>query len=307
MTAPEFQKKRPCFLLALSPPRSAGTLIDGLPGKPSPVQALLADCIREVARTRSRPQVDSRRIYLTGLSYGGGGVYGLMTSYPGMFACGVPVAAFPPPPFFVTAPLRIWHIHNEGDYLNRGLDVSLLSPFRNAVSRSGGEFRTGTFPADGHNAWRSAWGEDPVWDWMFACVNGEARSSATPGVGRLSVLASVSTVFGHEAWRAADGLDATWFESDGPVQKGAFLTLGTASPRKGRISVSRTVSGSQERERIRVEFSPDGKRWLSAGMIPAKTGTFSFRPMFAIRRIRLSVLSPTVLPIRIREVTQEDL
>ena len=169
VTGAAFQKRHPCYLLALSPPAAAGTLLDGLPGEPSPVQKLLFGAIEEVAKTRKGPQVDSSRIYLTGLSYGAGGVYGLMTSYPGKFAAGVPVATFPPPAFFAETgrPLRIWHLYNEGDWAASGLSEAQTRPFADAVRAGGGEFRLSTYPATGHNAWDAAWREDPVWDWMF--------------------------------------------------------------------------------------------------------------------------------------------
>lgn len=93
--SPTFQKKHPCFLMAISPPASAMTLLDGLPGRPSKIQNMIADAIERVVSTAVAPAVDRDRIYLAGFSYGGAGVYGLMTSLPEMFAAGVAVSTFP--------------------------------------------------------------------------------------------------------------------------------------------------------------------------------------------------------------------
>lgn len=310
VTSGSFQRRHPCYLLALSPPLSARTLLDGLPGKPSPVQTLLAAAIREIAAAQKAPSVDTERIYLTGLSYGGGGVYGLMTSFPGMFAAGVPVATFPPPPSFITGPLRIWHIYNDGDYARAGLDRALLNPFAEAVSQAGGIFKVGTFPSGGHNAWTAAWGEDAVWEWTFGqslpATGRRGRAHGKPPDKDVAVTTAHSDIVslsGHEVFRAVDGLDGTWFESDGPVRKGAALAVDFSVPVRKRILISRHDDGNAALQPpLLVETSRNGKTWTRAGVMPVKAGQWTLRPPSAIRGLRLSAVGDSDVPLRIREI-----
>lgn len=297
VTASAFQRQRPCYLLALQPPASAATLLDGLPGQPSPVQMLLHDAIREVVRTRQTPRVDENRIYLTGLSYGGGGVYGLMTSYPGQFACGVPVAAFPPPPFFVSGAHRIWHCYNEGDYRSHGLTVAMLRPFSKAVEKAGGEFRVGQYAANGHDAWSAAWKEEAVWDWMFSCSL-DGRTEPLPSL-KASTPLKAKTGFGVEF--AVDGLDGTWFESAASIRKGDILMGESPSPLNGTL----VVLCGKGVANLCVETSSDGDSWRRLGVLPARTGRFRRSLPSGVRFVRLSAMEDAQSPIRVYEVRVE--
>lgn len=71
------------------------------------------------------------------------------------------MASFPPPPGFVSEkyPGAWWLIYNDGNYSVRGVTRDVLKPFADRVIGYGSEFRTGTFPQDGHNAWAAAWNE----------------------------------------------------------------------------------------------------------------------------------------------------
>ncbi len=336
VTGAEFQKKHPCYLLALSPPAAAGTLLDGLPGEPSPVQKLLFGAIEEVARTRKGPQVDFSRIYLTGLSYGAGGVYGLMTSYPGTFAAGVPVATFPPPAFFAEAgkPLRVWHLYNEGDWAASGLSEAQTKPFADAVRAGGGEFRLSTYPATGHNAWDAAWREDPVWDWMFTQgANGPARATSAPPFDRIpdptrrgggegdthaenaesaenaAPRPPVATASkpGRDAKtgpeRALDGLDGTAYVSASPVAAGDWVQVEWGAPVQGRIEVRTGLSdGTLRLSKGRVEVSVDGRVWSRTGTVSQKTGVCAFQQRTGIRFLRLLPEPRLPEPLAVREI-----
>ena len=170
VTSAEFQARHPCYMLALSPPEGVGTFLDGEPGRPSAIQDLIAGAVSAVMAAHGAPPVDANRIYATGLSLGGEGVYGLAFAFPGLFAAGIPVAAGPPPADYLSVgrPGRWWHFYNEGDYQAKRIDPAALDVFRKAVEDAGGEFRTGTYPATGHNALDAAWREADVWEWLFS-------------------------------------------------------------------------------------------------------------------------------------------
>ena len=72
-----------------------------------------------------------------------------------------------------------WHFHNEGDYANHSIDVQDVEKYAKLVNEAGGDFRIGTFPALGHDAWTKTWREDVVWDWMFSkSLNGQRKVKA---------------------------------------------------------------------------------------------------------------------------------
>ena len=118
VTSSAFQAKYPCFLLALTPPRNATTLLGGMPGHPTAMQRSIRDFVMAVCRMQTSPGVDLDRLYLTGFSYGGCGSYALAQHFPADFAAVAPIAALPPLPeyFERDRPGNWWHFHNEGYY-----------------------------------------------------------------------------------------------------------------------------------------------------------------------------------------------
>ena len=123
VTSAEFQEKYPCFLLALTPPASATTILGGMPWHPTGLQKALRDFVLDICRMQTKPKVDLNRLYVTGFSYGGMGAYALAQHFPGTFAASVPIAALPPLPEYFSKehPGNWWHFHNEGDYSRHGI------------------------------------------------------------------------------------------------------------------------------------------------------------------------------------------
>ena len=252
VTSADFQSRHPCYLLAISLPTGTRTLVDGLPGKPSAMQELVMGAVRTVAAASTGPAVDMNRLYVTGFSFGGECTYGLALSYPDVFAAAMPVASFPPPPQYISPhhPGAWWHIYNAGDYSVHGITPAMLTPFVKRVESLGGEFRTGTYPRDGHNAWSAAWQEQPAWNWLFSkTLDGSKVDDETQAAKVLSgpkpvgkseadklkrVVAKdlkgaqcTASVPGKAADSmpnlAVDGLDGTAYVSAKPVKKGRLV------------------------------------------------------------------------------------
>jgi predicted peptidase len=196
VTSAEFQEKYPCFLLALTPPASATTILGGMPGHPTGLQKALRDFVLDICRMQTKPKVDLNRLYVTGFSYGGMGAYALAQHFPGTFSAVVPIAALPPLPEYVSRehPGNWWHFHNEGDYSAHGVDSQAIDEFAKLVNGAGGDFRVGTFPAEGHDAWTKAWRENAVWDWMFSkSLNGSVKQLTKKGRNAEPVPLSLSS------------------------------------------------------------------------------------------------------------------
>lgn len=304
-----FQKRHPCYLLAISPPESARTLVGGMPGAPNPVQTRLHALIRAILTNEHSPAIDPSRIYLTGFSYGGDGVYSLACHYPDEFAASVPVSSLPPlPEYFCAAhPGSWWHFHNEGDYARHDIEVSDVAAFSAQVNAAGGEFRIGTYPASGHDAWTAAWREDAVWEWMFSKsldVHRKGPSVVTslpPSAVKCS--ASVRGADGCEPERAADGLDETFYAPFEPIPKGGWWMVEYDRPVSGRVSV---VTGDRKGEGLLsqgyVEVSSNGRSWTRAGTLSSKTGMCSFVRTSKFRFLRIVVSGPRPQMFRLRRV-----
>lgn len=310
------QEKYPCFLLAVTPPGEATTLMGGMPGHPTGMQCAIRDFVFEIARMQKKPRVDLNRLYLTGFSYGGSGSYAIAQHFPGMFAAVVPVAAVPPlPEYFVKEkPGNWWHFHNEGDYSRHGIDTRQIEEFAKLVNDAGGDFRISTYPDADHDAWSKAWAEDVVWDWMFSkSLNGSVkpmtkvakRSDPVP-MPLSSAMCSASVPgmdAGHGPDRVADGLDATWYESKTPFGSGDWWQVEFKDPISGKFAL---VSGDGHGERtIRdafVECSTDGKRWMKIASFANKDGSCSFASRKPIRYLRVRSRSPKPQTICLRRL-----
>lgn len=314
ITSENFQEKYPCFLLALTPPSSAKTILGGMPGSPTRLQKALRDFVFDVCIIQKRPKVDMNRLYVTGFSYGGVGAYALAQHFPKDFAAVLPIAALPPLPeyFNKNNPGNWWHFHNEGDYANHSIDVQDVEKYAKLVNEAGGDFRIGTFPALGHDAWTKTWREDVVWDWMFSkSLNGQVKQLTKKGKGAdliplsISFAKCTSSVPGidrnHGPERVIDGLDATWYEPLKPFTKHDWWQVDLIKPIQGRfIVVSGDDKGNKLVKSAYVETSIDGIHWQRAGHFSKKNGVCSFTSHRNIRflRIKSTTSKPQRLCIR---------
>ncbi len=88
---PSVQKQYPCFFLAPLSNGDGGDWMSYGPDKISDEAMFVVGIIDDMLR--QYPQIDADRIYLTGLSSGGYGVWDMLAKFPGKFAGGVPLAA----------------------------------------------------------------------------------------------------------------------------------------------------------------------------------------------------------------------
>ena len=300
VTSPEFQKRHPCYLLAISPPQQAHTLVGGMPGHPSALQQAIHSFILDIARGRQMPKVDVKRIYLTGFSYGGNGVYALAQHFPG-YAAVVPIAALPPAIEYFSEehPGNWWHFYNEGDYEKHGLDTRELENYCRMVQAAGGDFRIGSYPAIGHDAWTKAWREEVVWDWMFSkSRDGGIRQESgamrdTPFISDVtSGMRCTTSVSGsddaHGPERAADGLDTTWYTPSRPFMRDDWWQIELPERTQGRVCIySGDMAGNRKMKSGYAECSTDGKRWTTCGVFSRKTGKCEFSVGLGTRFIRV--------------------
>jgi predicted peptidase len=163
-------KNKPCYVLAMQCPRGdqwASYKSNRLqPGPPREPMKALIEAIRTVV---SEKNVDTSRIYLTGLSMGGYGSWELAALRPSWFAAVVPICGgghIPTAEKLVGLPL--WAFHGTADsVVPEQASVRMI----NAIRKSGGRPAYTPLEDVGHNSWSFAYGPHGAMEWMFAQQN----------------------------------------------------------------------------------------------------------------------------------------
>jgi len=146
--------------------------------RPAPLLAL----VDEVC---AGSDVDPSRLYVTGLSMGGYGAWGLLAEAPGLFAAAVPISGggdpgrlwpklamgFEPGSGFELddllrardVPVRVFH--GEDDRIVPVGESRLLV---DALREAGAPVEYTVYPGVGHDAWTRTYSDPTLWSWLFA-------------------------------------------------------------------------------------------------------------------------------------------
>jgi len=135
---------------------------------------------------------DRSRLYLTGLSMGGYGVWQVAVDHPGMFAAAAPICggivglddmpelkvygvpAHADPYAWVAKrvkPTPVWIFHGAIDDQVPPADSRAMNK---ALSKAGDEVRYTEFPGVNHGSWVPTYDSPELWPWMFSHKSGGA-------------------------------------------------------------------------------------------------------------------------------------
>lgn len=117
--------------------------------------------------------IDANRLYITGLSLGGYGVWDAIERWPGYFAAAAPIAgAGDPSKAALLKNLPIWAFHGSSDPT---VPVSGSRDMIAAIQAAGGNPRYTEFPGQGHGIWGYVYGlsDGPLivtdfYSWLFS-------------------------------------------------------------------------------------------------------------------------------------------
>lgn len=169
---PENQQNFPCYVLApqtdrgwirLDPADMAkgkATVVPGL-GDGSRLALEIVDALR-----RQFP-IDDRRIYLTGQSMGGAGVWNMIANRPQLFSAAVICCGSDQATEDGTAALDspLWAFHGDAD---KTVPVSASRDRIAARRKAGGHPLYTEYPGVDHNVWQWAYTEPELVKWVFA-------------------------------------------------------------------------------------------------------------------------------------------
>lgn len=115
---------------------------------------------------REHPEIDPKRVYITGLSMGGFGTFDLLMRRPDLFAAGLPLCGGGDPRYAEKIKnIPLWVLHG-------GLDEVVLPrcsrQIVEALEKSGGKVQYTEYSTLKHNIWDMTYYNPAVMEWLFA-------------------------------------------------------------------------------------------------------------------------------------------
>jgi len=110
--------------------------------------------------------VNSKRIYIGGLSMGGMGTFELLWHKPGFFAAAFPICGGGNPESvkLYAKKFPVWIFHGDKD---PAVPVSNSRLMNNALKKAGAKVKYTEYPGVGHNSWDNAFAEPDLLPWLF--------------------------------------------------------------------------------------------------------------------------------------------
>lgn len=110
--------------------------------------------------------VDIDRIYLTGLSRGGGAAWEMAVQYPDIFAAMAVVCGMTPLPYasWINREMPIWVFHGDQD---KSIPVSESDLMVTKLKEMGYDIRYTRYPGVGHNSWIQAYETEELYEWFM--------------------------------------------------------------------------------------------------------------------------------------------
>ncbi len=114
----------------------------------------------------AKNRVDKKRIYLTGLSRGGGAAWELAVQHPDKFAAMAVVCGMAPLPYaaWIDKKMPIWVFHGEDD---ESIPISESENMVNRLLGMGYQVRFTRYPGVGHDAWIQAYDTEELYEWFM--------------------------------------------------------------------------------------------------------------------------------------------
>jgi len=141
----------------------ADVIRDG--GQPSQLPQKLPLLIESLRSILRKEAIDPTRIYITGQSMGGVGVWGAISQHPDLFAAGAPVCGLwriEEVPKLLSVP--VWAFHGEQD---QTIPAHFTRDITAAIRKAGGTAKYSEYPGVGHESWTKAYEQPELWRWLF--------------------------------------------------------------------------------------------------------------------------------------------
>lgn len=156
-----YRRQYPSFLFVPYCPEGEGW--GGIPNYPT-IDTLVFESIR--ALQEEFKEIDTKKIYVTGVSRGGYGSWHFIAAAPEMFAAAVPICGGEDAALAKNmVDVSVWAFHGEDD---RNVPVKLSRDLIEAMKTAGADPKYTEFKGEGHNIWEKVKHTPGLWDWLFA-------------------------------------------------------------------------------------------------------------------------------------------
>lgn len=118
-----------------------------------------------VDQVRAEYAVDEQRIYLTGLSMGGFGTWGLAMAYPDLFAAIAPICGGGISEFVgLIRDVPVWAFHGAED---PAIPLQASQRMVDTLRAVGGNVRFTVYPGVGHDSWTQTYENPELYEWFL--------------------------------------------------------------------------------------------------------------------------------------------
>ena len=133
-----------------------------------PITTPLKDAIALVQQLVSEEGINSRRVYITGLSMGGMGTFEAVHRFPELFAAALPICGGGDTLHYKKVSTPFWVFHGADDAV---VDVEYSRAMVAKLKEIRVKVRYTEYPGVNHNSWDNAFAESDFLKWMFSKSN----------------------------------------------------------------------------------------------------------------------------------------
>jgi predicted esterase len=201
---------------------------------------------------KNKFRVDEKRIYITGLSLGGGGTWSMLQDYPQLFASSAVICGGYNTPSkasrIAAENLPVWAFHGDADpTVPLSTTVNMVNAINACQPTPNPKAKLTIYPGVKHDAWNRAYVTDHtyhnpnVYEWMLSYTNTKNGSNYIPtaNAGADKSYSSVSTISLSGSGADSDGSISSyrWTKISGP-------SVTISSSTAASTSVSPTTAGT---------------------------------------------------------------
>lgn len=218
------------------------------------------DFIMEVLKyVKQELRIDEQRIYLTGLSLGGYGVWKTAGDYPNVFAAIAPICpggnALSQANAIAAANVAAWGFHGSSDHIvSYTVTTKMINAMNSAPKKPNPLAKVTLFNGMGHNIWDKAYLETNLLSWLLGFKKGGSSSSGSTNDSAPSNKAPVADAGSDRTITLPENsltLKGSGADSDGNITEYRWTQVsGPQAEMGGSTSAELKVSGLQEGEYV---------------------------------------------------------
>jgi dienelactone hydrolase len=196
-------------------------------------------------------RIDNRRIYLTGLSLGGGGVWSVATSYPSTFAAILPICSgynvLGSACNIAAENLPTWGFHGDSDYtVSYTVTQKMINAINACTPKPSPLAKFTIFPGMGHLIWDKVYKETTALNWMLSYTKSTSTSTTLTNQPPVVSAGSDKTLTLPTNYTTLQG---TASDPDGTIAsyywtKTSGSTVSLSGATSSKLSLSNLVAGT---------------------------------------------------------------